>query len=700
MGMEAIVETKPVEEDKPRIGVFVCHCGVNIAAVIDPKKLAEYAATLPNVVVAKDYTYMCSKPGQQLIIDSIKQYNLNRVVIAACSPRLHEPTFRKCLASAGLNPYLLEMANIREHCTWVHTHEPDVAFEKAKKIVELAVTRANLLEPLEEQEVSVIQRIMVIGGGIAGLFAALAAANAGFEVYLVELSPTIGGRMAQLDKTFPTLDCSKCVLTPIMNEAAAHPNIKLFTYTEVVDVQGSIGNFKVKLRKKPRYVDPSKCTACGICAEKCPVKVPNEFDMGLSMRKAIYLPFPQAVPTVYLIDPEHCLYLTKRDPKTGKPICGVCQRFCPAGAINFDEKPEEIEVDVGAIIIATGFDVFDPREKPEYGYGKYPNVITSLEFERILCATGPTGGKILCPPDWKKEPKRIVFIHCIGSRDETVNAPFCSRVCCMYTAKQAILYKERVPDGEAYVFYIDVRAAGKGFEEFYRRAVEEYGITYIRGKVSEIIKDPVRDTLVVRAEDTLTGKIVEVEADLVVLAVGMRPRKSTLELAKILKLPLSADGFLQELHMKLYPVQTAVDGVYICGCAQSPKDIPDSIAQAVAAAGYAMSLLSQGKVRTIGNVAEVNEDLCSGCGICEATCAFGAISLETKVVEGREVRRAKVDVLRCKGCGACAAACPAGAIKAKHFTDDQLLSMIRALFVGPSEALKAIKVAASPIKAS
>jgi len=660
--------------NEPRIGVYICHCGTNIAGVINVEELTKFASELPNVVIAKNYQFVCSKPGQEMIIEDIKQHNLNRVVIAACSPRMHEPTFRRTIQSAGLNPYLLEMVNIREHCTWVHEHEPDKALDKAKALVAAAVARASSLEPLEEKELPIVKSALVIGGGIAGLFAALTLANSGVKVYVVESSPTIGGKMAMLDKTFPTLDCSKCILTPIMNEVANHPNIELLTYAEVVDVQGSVGDFKVKVLLKPRYVDPTKCKACGECAKKCPALAPNEFDMGLSKRKAIYLTFPQAVPTVYTIDPNVCLYFTKRD-RMGRPICGVCQKICPAQAVDFNMQPKTVEINVGAIIIATGFETFDPRLKKEYKYGVSPRVITSLEFERILCATGPTGGRVLCPPDWKEVPKRVVFIQCVGSRDLTVDVPYCSKVCCMYTAKQAILYKERVPDGEAYVIYIDVRAAGKGFEEFYRRAVEEFNVTYIKGRIGEVVIDPETNKPIIRVEDTLTGCMIELEADLVVLAVGLRPSPSTLKIAELLKVSRSPDGFLQELHAKLYPVQTAVDGVFICGCAQGPKDIPDSVAQAKAAASAALEILAQGFVRTIGHVALVDKELCSGCGICVSVCPYDAIAI--KIENDRRV--ASVEDVKCKGCGSCAAACPSGAMQQKHFKDVQLMPVVKTL---------------------
>ncbi|MDD5448249.1 MAG: CoB--CoM heterodisulfide reductase iron-sulfur subunit A family protein, partial [Actinomycetota bacterium] len=471
---------------KPRIGVYICHCGINIASVVDVSAVVEYISKLPGVVIARDYSYMCSDPGQGMVRKDIKELELNRVVIASCSPRMHEPTFRNTLKDAGLNPYFLEMANIREQCSWVH-EDREAATQKAKKLVEAAVAKVLLLEALEEREVDVTPSCLIIGAGIAGIQAALDIADAGFKVYLVDKSPSVGGHMAQLDKTFPTLDCSACILTPKMVDVANHPNIELLTYSEVEGIEGYVGNFKAKIKKKSRYVDPSKCTGCGTCAENCRLanRIPSEFDQGVGNRGAIYIPFPQAVPAVYTVDPTQCLMLTRGKCGKGTP---PCVEACEAGAVNFDLEDETIEVEIGAIIVATGYDTFDPSRKPEFGYSENVNVMTGLEFERLVSASGPTGGKVIIGRDKKGEggfePKKVAFIHCVGSRDESVGNQYCSRVCCMYLAKQAHLLKDKLPDAEVTVFYMDVRAFGKGFEEFYDRVRRE-GIRYIRGNPSE-----------------------------------------------------------------------------------------------------------------------------------------------------------------------------------------------------------------------
>ncbi|MFQ6057525.1 MAG: 4Fe-4S binding protein [Anaerolineae bacterium] len=647
-----------------RVGVYICHCGINIAATVDVEAVAEFARTLPNVTVARDYTYMCSDPGQALIKKDIEELGLDKVVVAACSPRMHEPTFRDTVREAGLNPYCLEMANIRELCSWVH-EERDRATEKAAKLVAASVARASLLEPLEEKEVDVTPAALVIGGGIAGIQAALDIADAGFKVYLVEKEPSIGGRMAQLDKTFPTLDCSACILTPKMVDVGRHPNIELMTYSEVMEVEGYVGHFKVRVKVKPRYVDINKCTACGLCAEACRLKgrIESAFDVGMGKRAAIYVPFPQAVPLKYVVDPEHCVFV--RHGVCGKVL--LCKEACPAGAIDFEQEEEVVELEVGTIIVATGFDPFDARLKPEFGYEVYDEVITGLEFERLSSASGPTGGRISING---KEPKDVVFIQCVGSRDKSVGNEYCSRVCCMYTAKQAHLVREKIPDARITVFYMDVRAFGKGFEEFYDRVREE-GVLYRRGNASEVYKKG--DRLVVRAEDTLLGETIEVEADLVVLATGLVPREDTQDLTSLLKLSRSPDGFFLEAHPKLRPIDTATEGIYLAGCCQGPKDIPDAVAQAKGAASSALIPLSQGKVKVEPIIAVINEEVCSGCRICEATCVYDALSFE----EEKGVMTVN-DVL-CKGCGACSPACPSGAISMNHFTDEQILAQVEAV---------------------
>ncbi|MFX1510110.1 MAG: 4Fe-4S binding protein [Promethearchaeota archaeon] len=649
--------------EQPKIGVFICHCGSNIAGVIDIPKLVEYAATLPHVVVAEDYRYMCSDPGQDLIKERSREKGLNRVVVAACSPTLHEPTFRRVLESVGLNPFFFDMSNIREHCSWVHTHEEEAALEKAKDLVKMAVARAAELEPLEQKQVDVKANVLVVGAGIAGIQAALDIADAGYKVYLVEKEPSIGGHMAQLDKTFPTLDCSSCILTPKMSLVGQHPNIELLTYSEVREVDGFVGNFKVKVERKPRYVIEDKCTACADCLEVCPVNVPDEFNAGLGWRKAIYIPFAQAVPNAYVLDTEHCLGMT--------PIaCGKCKDACEAEAIDYEMKPEILELDVGAIIVATGFELFDAMRQLEYGYGKYPDVMTNLEMERMLSAAGPTDGKILRPSTMKK-PKHIAYIQCVGSRNERYNS-YCSRVCCMAALKQARQIREKYPDIQVTIFYIDMRAFGKGYEEFYETTAREHGVNFVRGRVSEIRGSFESDKIVVRAEDTFLAQPVEAEVDIVVLSCGIEAPKDLADFARVLGLQRSADGFLLEAHPKLRPVETNTDGIFIAGAVQGPKDIPDTVAQAKGAAASALAMVAAGQVKVQPYTAVVNEELCAGCGICEASCPYGAV----KVVDNR----AQVTEAQCKGCGTCAAACPNQAIAPQHFTMEQIIAQLDALF--------------------
>jgi heterodisulfide reductase subunit A len=649
--------------EEPKIGVFICHCGSNIAGVIDIPKLVEYAATLPHVAIAEDYRYMCSDPGQDLIRERAREKGLNRVVVAACSPTLHEPTFRRVLESMGLNPFFFDMSNIREHCSWVHTHEEEAALEKAKDLVKMAVARAAKLEPLEQKQVDVKAKVLVVGAGISGIQAALDIADAGYKVYLVEKEPSIGGHMAQLDKTFPTLDCSSCILTPKMSLIGQHPNIELMTYSEVREVDGFVGNFKVKVERKPRYVIEDKCTACGDCLEVCQVNVPDEFNAGLGWRKAIYIPFAQAVPNAYVIDTEHCLGMT--------PIaCGKCKDACEAEAIDYEMKSEIVELEVGAIIVATGFELFDAMQQLEYGYGKYPDVMSNLEMERMLSAAGPTDGKILRPSTMKK-PKHIAYIQCVGSRNERYNS-YCSRVCCMAALKQARQIREKYPHIKVSIFYIDMRAFGKGYEEFYETTAREHGVTFVRGRVSEIRGSFETDRLVVRAEDTFLGEPVEAEVDIVVLSCGIEAPKNQAELARVLGIQRSADGFFLEAHPKLRPVETNTDGIFIAGAAQGPKDIPDSVAQAKGAAASALAMVTAGRVAVQPYAAVVNEDLCAGCGICEASCPYGAVKVVDDV--------AQVTEAQCKGCGTCAAACPNQAIAPQHFTMEQIIAQLDALF--------------------
>ncbi len=646
-----------------RTGVFVCHCGINIAGTVDVKKVSKELSKHKGVAHSEDYVYMCSDPGQNLIIEAIKEKKLDSVVVACCSPNLHETTFRNTAKSAGLNAFQCEIANIREQCSWVHK-DMEKATEKAMKITKSATEKVRRNESLEPISVPVTRRALVIGGGIAGIQSALDLANTGFEVILVEREPSIGGHMIQLSETFPTLDCSQCILTPKMVEVSKHPKIKLMTYSEIQEISGYVGNFKVKILKKPTYVDPDKCTLCDECIKVCPVVVPNEFDLGLTARRAIYIPFPQAIPATFTLDIKHCPGLL--------PIaCGKCADVCEPEAIDFDMKPEIVEEEVGAIIVATGYDLYDKELLTEYGYGKYPDVLDGLQFERLLSASGPTMGKVLRPSD-HKEPKEVVFIQCAGSRDPELHCAYCSKICCMYTAKHAMLYKHHVPDGQAYVFYIDIRSGGKDYEEFVQRAVEDDGVLYLRGKVSKLFED--KGKIKVWGVDTLIGKDIEIDADMVVLATATRPSKGADELAKKLKIAVDKDGFLAEAHPKLRPVESVTSGMFLAGAAQAPKDIPEAVAQASGAAAKAISILSQDRLYHAPTVAKVNVNLCTGCGMCVQVCPYDALSLKNGKVEVNEVL--------CEGCGTCSATCLRAAINVKNLTALQVDEMIKAALGG------------------
>ena len=658
-----------------KIGVFVCWCGSNIAATVDVKKVADTLAKEPGVVFSTDYQYMCSQAGQELIQNSIREYGLTGVVICSCSPRMHEATFRKTCEKAGLNPYMVEIANIREQCSWIHK-DIATATEKAVVLGRAAIAKVHLNAPLTAGSSPVKKRALVIGGGIAGIQTALDIADAGFDVDIVEKQPTIGGKMTQIDKTFPTLDCAACILTPKMVDAAQNEKIHIYSYSEVEHVKGFVGNFHVTIKKKARYVKEDVCTGCGLCTEKCPQKkVPNEFNLGLDNRRAIYIPFAQAVPKVATIDPDYCTML-----KSGK--CGVCSKVCTAGAIDYKQKDEYVEEDYGAIVVATGFNPIKLDEYDEFAYSQSKDVVTSLEFERLMNAAGPTGGTLLRPSDGT-HPKTIVFVQCVGSRcDGSKGKSYCSKICCMYTAKHAMLCREKYPDTDVYVFYIDVRTPGKNFDEFYRRAVEEYGVHYIKGMVGKVV--PENGKLKVQASDLLGGQQLRIDADMVVLAAAIEPDKSARPLATMLTASMDTNDFFTEAHPKLRPVESPTAGIFLSGACQGPKDIPETVAQASAAAAKVIGLLCKDKLTCNPCTAEPNELMCNGCSSCEKVCPYGAITYIDKEFRGPNrttlIRRvAQVNPAVCQGCGACTVACPSGAMDLKGFSNQQIMAEVDAI---------------------
>ena len=650
-----------------RIGFYICHCGVNISSLVDVKSVAEYASTLPGVVLARDYKYMCSEPGQALIEDDIREQHLNRIVVASCSPLLHEQTFRKAAERGGLNPFFCHIVNIREHNAWVH-EERSAATRKAKDMIRAAMYRVVFHKALEKKRVPINSDVLVLGGGIAGIQAALSLANAGKHVYLVEREPTIGGYMAKFDKTFPTLDCAACILTPKMSAVREHPNIMLWTYSEVVKVDGFVVNYTVSVKRKPRYVIEDLCVGCMQCIDSCVYKegkVPDEFNLSLSTRKPVYIPFPQSVPQVVMIDPDSCIEF-----KSGKCKKTCVEACAERNAIDFHQQEEMKEINVGTIILATGFQTFDAKRIPYYGYGVYPNVYTSLEVERLINASGPTAGEIVLRNG--KKPTSVAIVHCVGSRDENTNR-WCSRVCCMYSLKLAHLIKERT-NAEIYNFYIDMRAPGKSLEEFYNRISGE-GVHLIRGRVADVFpgSNGSTDKLIVVAEDTLMLRLLKIPVDMVILSVGLEPHHDAADVRRMFNISCSTEGFFLERHPKLAHVNTFTDGIFLAGCCQGPKDIPDTVAQAGAAACEALSLIDKGYFELEPSTAYIMEEECSGCKSCVNLCPYSAISFE------ESKKKAIINEALCKGCGTCVAACPSGSIRQNLFGDDEIFSEIRGL---------------------
>lgn len=565
-----------------RIGVFICHCGTNIAGTVDVQQVAEALRDYPGVVYAIDYKYMCSDPGQNLIREAITQHSLDSVVVAACSPTMHETTFRRAVANAGLNPYQCEIANIREQCSWVHQGDQKSATTKAIEIIRTMVEKVRRNEDLEPLAMPLVKRALVIGGGIAGLQAALDIADGGYEVILVEREPTLGGHMAHLSGTYLNFDSSSELLADRLDRVRSHRRIRTLVESEVVEVNGYVGNFEARIR-------------------------------------------------------------TRRG---------------------------EIKEEVGAIVVATGYSLLPMSRLPEYGGGAVPDVIDGLQLEAMLASEGPTGGRVVRPSDGKV-PQQVVWVQCAGSRDPEHNMPYCSKICCMYVAKQAMMYKKQVPEGQAYVFYIDIRSAGKGYEEFVQCAQEEYGVLYLRGKVAKIFRDG--EKVAVWGTDTLSGHNIEIEADLVVLATAVVPREDAFELGQRLRISTDAYGFFSEAHPKLRPVESLTAGIYLAGAAQAPRDIPETVAQASGAAAKVLSLFSHKEIVAEPTVAYVAADMCAGCGICVSACPYEARTINpvTNV--------AVVNAALCQGCGACVMACPNKACSVHNFAPEQMLAMVEAV---------------------
>lgn len=655
-----------------RIGVFICHCGSNIAGTVDIDKVVAAAWEFPNVVYVEDNKYTCSDPGQQSIKTAIEEHDLDRIVIGSCSPRMHELTFRKMLSATTINPYMLEIANLREQCSWVHKDKEE-ATKKAVDLVKMAVAKVDRDVPLFTTRIPINKRALVIGGGIAGMQAALDIADAGYAVTIVEREPSVGGKMVMLDKTFPTMDCSACICTPKMADIGAHPNITLKTYAEVESVSGYVGNFDVTIREKAKYIDYEVCTGCGLCETKCPTKVTDEFNQGMNQRRAIYKMFPQAVPSKPVIDAEHCKKLID-----GK--CGVCQKICPTGAINYEDVDKVSTETYGAVILATGYELIDWGSLyGEYGGGSYADVITGLQFERLVNASGPTEGHILRPSDGK-EPKSVVIVKCVGSRDPSKGKAYCSRACCMYGAKHAHQYLDKVPDGKCYTFYMDVRTPGKGYDEFYMNTLQD-GAIYIRGRISKIYEE--NGKYVCWGADTLSGEAVRVEADMVILETAMVPSEGAAHIAGLFGVSRDKDEWITEAHPKLRPVETHTAGVFLAGTCQGPKDIPDTVAQAGAAASKVTGLFNKNDLESNPMITHVDEAKCAGCGFCKDICAYGAITMESRQmrVNSRKVMKtvASVNAGLCQGCGACTVACRSGAIDLLGFSDEQIMREVDAL---------------------
>ncbi|MGY5875001.1 MAG: hydrogenase iron-sulfur subunit [Candidatus Thorarchaeota archaeon] len=641
-----------VKKEKEEVAVFLCRCGSNIAATIDIEKLRKRYEKKGIALVDVD-DHLCSEQGVYDLVQKVKKSKVEKVVIAGCSPLLHKDLFSDAMKDAGLDPGHMHMANIREQCSWVHYDEPEEATAKAAAIIDTGLAQVGAAHPVPTFQMPVVQRALVIGGGVSGISAALEIADSGIETIIVEREGFLGGHMAKWDKLFPTFDCSICILGPMMTRVARHPLIQTMTLSDIENVKGATGKYQVRVRQRARYVDIESCTGCDRCLEVCPVIVADEYNNGLGKRKAMVRPSVDTIPIAPFIDMENCIG------------CQSCAGVCEAESLRYNEEDKIVTLEVGSIVIATGFEPFDPAIVEELGYGENPDVITSVELERLVNPAGPTNGRLVKPSDGKV-PRRIVFVPCVGSRSHRLKRPYCSRTCCSVAIKEAIQVKQLLPKIDAYVFYIDMRTFGKGQEELYFRAGEEYGIKFVRGSVGEVVYDPVSGKTSIRAEDTLIGKYLDMETDLVVLMVGMDAEPSNVDLAAKLRIPLDENGFFLERHLKLSPSSTPSKGIFLAGVSQGPKDVADSVAHAGLAASKVKTLLTSGTIDSDACVPSFDSELCISCRLCERMCAPSAISFD-------DDNFPKINQAACRGCGTCVAACPAGALDLPCMTNEQLI---------------------------
>ena len=630
-----------------KVGVFICECGGNISDTVDIQKVKDSL----NVEVVEQFVNLCSLNGRKIIRDAIFDHHLDRVVIAACSPISHEKTFQDYVQP--LNPYLMDMANIREQCSWVH-NDKEGATKKAITLINASIEKVKKSDAVNPIYCQTPNEVAVIGGGIAGMNAALSLAKQGTKVTIIESSPSIGGHMAKIGKVFSPVkiaeECGMCLLNPILNEVVWNENIEIITNAKVIESERRAGTYNLIVEKSPRYVDTEKCIACGKCAEVCEVEVPDDWNDGLSNRKAIYRPFGQSYPEAYVVDMEHC------------DRCGDCKRQCSMNAIRFKVKPEKIPISVGSIIIATGHKLFDPDLRPEYGYSRYDDVITQSELGRITGVNGPTKGKLVKSNG--EIPKRVVMIQCVGSRDEKPDGHlYCSKVCCSVALKNANIIKHKHPETDVVICYTDMRTPSM-YEKYYKHT-QANGVRFIRGRPGEVVKR--NGNFIVRVEDTLKREFSEIEADMVVLSTAMEPSEGTKEIAEILNVGTTEDEFIKEAHPKIKPVTTDIQGTFVCGTAQDPKDITESIMQATAAASK-VSEYNYGGIEIEPFIAEIDEEKCIVCGECVERCKFKSMSIQDDEIY--------IDPMSCTGCGKCLVGCKQFAITVNGNIDEKIKATI------------------------